>query len=166
MNEFKKDLFEHLYNRYHNMCYRFIFSKVRDPWTTEDLLSEVFIKIYKHREEINDITKSGSWIIKIANNTIIDFYRKNNKVELNDEITYEVIYEEDFDQIFIRDEFISVTQNLPGEMKKILDMRFFQELKYNEIGRLMNLPEGIAKNRVYKALRTAREMYNCYPKEA
>ncbi|MDP4091528.1 MAG: sigma-70 family RNA polymerase sigma factor [Bacillota bacterium] len=162
MYDVKKDLFEQLYNRYHNMAYRFILSKVKDPWTAEDLLSEVFMKIYKHREEINDINKSGSWIIRIANNTIIDFFRKNGKIKFEDEdeIICEPVYEKGYDQVFIRDEYKTVIQNLPVEIKKLLAMRFLQELKFKEIGQLMNLPEVTAKNRVYKALRTAREIYN------
>lgn len=166
MNELKQDSFEHLYVRYYTMCYRFILSKVRDPWTAEDLLSEVFIKIYKHKNEINDIDRSGHWIIKIASNTIIDFYRKNKIIELNKEITSEEVYEENYEKIFIKDEFIAVTKNLPDDMKKILNMRFLNELKFKEIGRMMNYSETIAKKRVYKALKIAKEMYNCYLKEA
>lgn len=161
MDDTKNELFEQLYNRYYHMAYRFILSKVKDPWTAEDLLSEVFMKIYRHREEINDVAKSGSWVIKIANNTLIDFYRKNSKIEFSgDEIACEAVYERGYDEIIVRDEFTDVIQNLPVEIKKLLAMRFLQELKFKEIGQLMDLPENIAKNRVYKALRTAREIYN------
>lgn len=160
MNDFYKDLFEDLYNKYYNMCYRFILSKVRDPWTAEDLLSEVFIKIYRHRDEINDITKSGSWVIKIANNTVIDFYRKNNKEELKDEMPFETFYESGFDEVLLRDEYTKIIQNLPCEMKRMLEMRFCEELKFREISKIINLPEEKVKRRVYKALRTARELYN------
>lgn len=154
-----KDLFEQLYTRYYHMSYGYILSKVRDPWTAEDIVSDVFMKIYKHRDEINNIEKSGSWIIKIANNTIIDFYRKNNKSEPQDKITGEPVYEIGYDNILIRDEYISVTQVLPEEIKELLAMRFFKELQFKEIGRLINLPEDTAKRKVYSALKTARKMY-------
>lgn len=161
MNSIKNDLFEQLYTRYYHMCYKYILSKVKDSWTAEDILSEVFMKIYKHREEIIDVSKSSSWIIKIANNTIIDYYRKNSRTEPDDKIPCEAVYEMGYDNIFIRDELITVTQKLPGEIKKILTMRFFQNLKFKEIALLMNLSESNAKNKVYRALRTAREIYNC-----
>lgn len=162
MDNVKTDLFEQLYSRYYTMSYRFILSKVQDPWLAEDLLSEVFMKVYKHREEIKDATKSGSWIFKIASNTVIDFYRKKNNVELKDEIAGEAVYEKGYDEIFIRDEFKNVTENLPVDMKEILAMRFFQGLKFKEIGMIMDLTESRAKRRVYKALKTAREMYEVY----
>lgn len=160
MNIIKEDLFEQLYSKYYHMSYRYILSKVKDPWTAEDLLSEVFIKIYKHREEIYDIEKSLSWIVKIANNTIIDFYRRNNRVEPDDKISSEAFYENGYDNILIRDEFMAVTKKLPDEINELLALRYFQELKYKEIGKLMNLPENAAKSKVYNALRTARRIHN------
>lgn len=160
MNDVKEELFEELYRKYYQMSFRYIFSKVKNYWIAEDLLSEVFIKIYKHRDEICDVNKSKYWIIKIANNTIIDYYRKNNKVKLDDIVDNEAVHEIGYDNILVRDEFMTLTQNLPVEVKEMLVMRFFHDLKFKDIGRIMNLTESSAKNKVYNAVRTVKKVYN------
>lgn len=152
-------LFEKLYNKYYNMTYKYILSQIKDSWTAEDIASEVFVKIYKHRDEINDIDKSSSWIIKIARNSIIDYYRKKKLVDSDEKLDYEAFYDTGFDNVFIKDEYTFIMKQLPNEIKSLLTMRYCHNLKFREIADIMNLTENSAKYRVYHALKIAQEAY-------
>lgn len=160
MRDPKLDLFEKLYDRYYHMTYRYILSKVKESWSAEDILSEVFLKIYKHKDEITDVDKSSSWIIKITQNSIIDYYRSNKRIDLDSDIDSEMYYENGYDDVLIREEYASITKNLPNDMKNLLVMRYCQDLKFREIAKLMNVSESSAKHKVYYALNIAREIYN------
>lgn len=66
-------------------------SKVGNPDDAEDLLQEVLIKTYKNLQTVKDSSKIKSWIFQIANNTIIDFYRRKHKDDklTTDDLWYE-----------------------------------------------------------------------------
>ena len=84
IKQFKKSgdavYFEKIYHHFLPKIYRFIFFQVLNKQTAEDLTSEVFIKIYKNirKSSLNAVTFKA-WVFKIAHNTAIDYFRKENK---------------------------------------------------------------------------------------
>lgn len=72
--------FEQIYDLYYDCTYRYIFIYVKNKLNTEDIITTVFTKIFENKNTITDVETSKHWILLIAHNTIIDFYKKNNKV--------------------------------------------------------------------------------------
>src|SRR4051812_30537380 len=54
----------------------FIFSKVRDRETGNDILQDVFLKVHSNLDKLNDDSRIGSWLYQVTRNAINDHYRK------------------------------------------------------------------------------------------
>jgi RNA polymerase sigma-70 factor (ECF subfamily) len=72
-----KEKIEEIYNKFSKPLLYFILKHVSNKSLAEDLLHEVFIKAYKNIESLEDKSNIQAWLYKIASNTIIDYYRKN-----------------------------------------------------------------------------------------
>ena len=70
-----KQAIESAYNDYSDQIYRFIFWQTGDPLLAEDLVSEVFIRAWKHRVMFLDINQRA-WLYRVANNLVTDYWRK------------------------------------------------------------------------------------------
>jgi len=87
--------FEKIYVRFLPRIYRFFYLKLFDRHLSEDLTSEVFIRVYKNLRKVNLNTKTfQAWIYRIASNLLMDHYRekiRHKKEELIDETSDEFI---------------------------------------------------------------------------
>src|SRR5512138_2519151 len=82
--------FARLYDGYVDRVYRFIFFRIGDEQTAEDLTSQVFLKAWEHlgRYEVRGIS-FGPWLFRIARNLVIDHYRTRKEydsLEMNDDV--------------------------------------------------------------------------------
>ena len=76
------EAFETLLSRYKQRIYSFIYSKVKDRELTDDIFQDTFIKVIKtiKNGQYNEEGKFLPWIMRIAHNLVIDFFRKNNRM--------------------------------------------------------------------------------------
>ncbi len=63
---------------FHQELKKFIFNKVKNIDTSEDILQDVFLKIQLNIHTLSDCSKLTSWVYQITRNTVNDYYRKNN----------------------------------------------------------------------------------------
>ncbi|MGH4138595.1 hypothetical protein [Clostridium sp.] len=75
--------FEQLYDIYYDSVYRYIFVIVKSKRNTEDIITTVFIEIFKNKDKIIEVALSEDWIFSLAHDSIMDFYRKSSKVTAN-----------------------------------------------------------------------------------
>ena len=73
--------FSELYNIYIGKIYKFIYFKTLHKQTAEDLTSEVFFKVLKNINKFSTKYRFSPWIYKIAQNTVIDYFRTYKKTE-------------------------------------------------------------------------------------
>jgi len=116
----------------------------------DDLLQNIFIKVYRNINEYDTSLLFSSWIYRIAHNEMIDWYRREKRratLSLDDEaqdIVSKLITEEDMTARFSHDEqkqYIIKTLNTLGEKyKEILLLRFFEEKSYEEIADIAKNP--------------------------
>jgi RNA polymerase sigma-70 factor, ECF subfamily len=117
----------------------------------DDLLQEVFIKIYQKMNEYNEVLKFSSWAYRIAHNHVIDHFRKSNARPRTDAL-------EDFEwermirasvhmekEIMDKDcveKIKKCVQELPLAYKEVLVLRFIEEKEYEEIMDILKKPKG------------------------
>ncbi len=75
------DNIEMVWKEYHENLLSFIRSRVGDAVAAEDILQDVFVKIYTKIDSLKQNAKLKSWIYQITRNAIIDFYRTHKKME-------------------------------------------------------------------------------------
>ncbi|MDR6225133.1 RNA polymerase sigma factor SigZ [Desmospora profundinema] len=70
-----------IWNEFHNQLKKFLLKRIHDPYAVEDVLQEIFIKIYTQIDQLKDKQKLRPWIYQITRNALIDYYRKKEPVK-------------------------------------------------------------------------------------
>ncbi|MGD9567014.1 MAG: RNA polymerase sigma factor SigZ [Sedimentibacter sp.] len=150
-----------VWNKFKNELLNFIKAKVKDEYEAEDILQEVFIKIYRNIEQLDDETKIKSWMYKITNNTIIDYYRKRKDSALQID-NIESILENGEENTNMNDEMFTCLKlflyELPDKYKEPIEMYEFKGMKHREISKKLNISLSGSKTRIQRAREKLREV--------
>lgn len=134
----------------------------------EDILQEIFIKIYRNINDYDNSLIFSSWIYRITHNYIIDWYRKNKRhisISLDDEESKLIHILEDenskIDSQFAHDQenldlIKKEIENLPEDYQEILILKFFEDKSYDEISDILKISlssVGVKINRAKKLLK-------------
>jgi len=152
-----------LVNRYRDRLMNFVYRFVNDYEQSEDIAQETLIKLYTHKHYYKKIAKFSTWIYTIAANLAKSELRKKKSrkvTNLSQMSTQEKEYElpadqPDTDQA-IESEFIekriqAAIQKLPLHFKTVTILREIQELSYEEISNIVDVPLGTVKSRINRA---------------
>lgn len=157
--------FRELLDRYRapvfNLCLRML--KNRDD--AEDIAQEVFIKVFGMLERYDERYAFRSWLFKIAANQCIDFIRKNRVklLSLDEPVKYkgEEIEREFPDEAPAPDEevervqlgklLLEIAEELPPHYRSMIVLRHQEQLSYDEIAEILDLPLGTVKARIHRA---------------
>lgn len=136
----------------------------------QDLLQEVFIKIYQKLNEYEEELKFSSWAYRIAHNHIIDYFRKvGARVQTNSLEDYEWekiisasvrIEKEILDKDCV-EKIKACMQELPMKYKEVMILRFVEEKEYEEIMDILKKPKGSVATLITRG----KEMLNQMIKE-
>ncbi len=72
-----------VFHEYRGALIRFIQSRVNDPVESEELLSQVMLKIYNNCEKVEGVRNIEAWLITIAKNTVTDYFREKQRVSID-----------------------------------------------------------------------------------
>ena len=117
----------------------------------EDLLQEVFIKIYQKLNEYNELLKFSSWAYRIAHNHVVDFFRKIasrprtnslEEAELAKLLKSETDVAKDIGSKDCLEKIKVCLEKLPMKYKEVLVLRFLEEKSYEEIMDILKKPKG------------------------
>jgi RNA polymerase sigma factor (sigma-70 family) len=155
-----RDVFGYLYDNYSGALYSIILNVVNDEELANDVLQEVFVKIWKQIDSYD--TAKGrlyTWMLNIARNASIDTIRSKGyqNSRQNRELTDDVnagATETRSDQIGLR----KIVHNLKEEYKVLVELAYFQGYTQDEISKLLNIPLGTVKTRLRTALIQLREI--------
>lgn len=155
----KEKAFRQLITQYKERLYWHIRKIVISHDDTDDVLQNTFIKIYKNIHKFNGKSKLFSWMYRIATNEAITFINKRAK-ERNVDIT--TINEQlaatlESDVYFSGDEIQLILQKaiatLPQKQQLVFNMKYFDELKYNEISNILETSVGALKASYFHAVK-------------
>jgi len=156
---------EQIYQQYYSRLLSFINSKVHNKEDAKDILSEVFIKIYKNIDKLDSNERLTSWIYKITRNTIIDSYRKNKKNQNNIELDEEHIFEEK-EQLLAIHEISNcikpIINSLAPKYAKVLYLSEMKELQQKEIAEQLDISLSNIKNIIFRGKKQIKEkLHQC-----
>lgn len=139
----------------------FIKRRVKTDQDAEDILQDVYYKIYKNIDYLNDTNKIYAWIYQITKNAIIDYYRNNKSdnvnfddFEENNGGTYEEVNANEEISQCIK----TMINSLPEKYKQALILTEFQNLTQKELAEKMGLSVSGAKSRVQRARLKLKEL--------
>ena len=120
----------------------------------EELTQEVMSTIWAKAELFNpDKSKFITWSFTIARNKKIDFYRKNNKNDVNEEDIRDFLYQNNkSDDYEIEYTINKITEELDQNQKKLIKMSFFEQKSHKNIAAELEIPLGTVKSRIRATL--------------
>jgi len=155
----KEKAFRDLISLYKERLYWHIRKIVISHDDTDDVLQNTFIKVFKNINQFNQKSKLFSWMYRIATNESITFINKKAKLSNVDISNYQqkltsTIANDDF---FTGDEIQLILQKaiatLPKRQKLVFNMKYFDELKYNEISEILETSVGALKASYFHAVK-------------
>jgi len=149
--------FEPLYNQYYEDVFRFVYQRLESREEAADIASQVFLKALVHLGQFRfrNIPFSA-WLFRIAINEIITFFTRSKKERVVNIETVKLkeLYEESDTEL--KEEriarIISEIKVLKGDNLLLIEMRFFENRSFKEIGEIMSITENNAKVKVYRIL--------------
>lgn len=159
-----------LINRHQQRLYSFIFSKVYDRDVTEDIFQDTFIKVIRtlKKGKYNEQGKFLPWVMRIAHNLIIDYFRKNNRMPkfknngdfdifsvLSDgssNAEHKIIHGQITNHVRL------LLEELPQDQKDVIKMRLYQDMSFKEISDNTGVSINTALGRMRYGLINLRKM--------
>jgi RNA polymerase sigma-70 factor, ECF subfamily len=167
----REDSFEEIVRRYQRPIVGYIYRMLGNQDSAADVSQEVFIKVYNSLSKYSSEYKFSTWLYKIAHNATIDFIRRNShhtqSLEMeNEDGTFEFQLEskrptpeQERERTEWRTEIEGVVNRLPNGYRELILLRHSQDMSYDEIAEITNLPLGTVKNRLFRAREIMREMF-------
>ncbi len=167
----REDGFEEIVRRYQRPITGYVYRMLNNYDASLDVTQEVFIKVYNSLEKYSSEYKFSTWLYRIAHNAAIDYMRRNSvsqqSIEAeNTDGTYQLQLEspqptpeQERERSEWRTEIDSVVKCLPVVYRELILLRHTQDLSYDEIAEVTNLPLGTVKNRLFRAREMMREMF-------
>ena len=149
--------FEHLFRRYSDSIRRLFVLRTGNGDDADDLLQETFIKVFVNIHRYCDRYTFGQWIYTIARNTFIDFARKRqDDLPLDERCAIPVessspTPEERVISLQQRSQIAAYMSRMGEEYRRLIELRFFEELSYEEIAQKLDIPLGTVKTRIHRA---------------
>ncbi len=159
----EKEAFQELFNLYAPKIYRFAVSYLKNKSDAEELLQDVFLKIWEKRENLDPAQNIKAYLFKITVNSIYDFVRKKNIEKAFSDFSkhnypsgsesswHEIIWNEMLSKL---DHLVS---KMPDQRRKIFTLSKEDGLTNQEIAQKLNLSKRTVENQLYRAIHFLKE---------
>lgn len=160
----KIDSFGILVEKYQNKMFNLAYKITHDADCSKDITQDAFIKAYNNLRNFDSGKKFFSWIYRITLNESLNAKKRFNYSEsINDEMIDHYSTQENFEKSEISNEIEKAVNRLEEKYKTLILLKHYQDLSYEEISEILNLPIGKVKSRLYIArenLKTILEKIN------
>jgi RNA polymerase sigma-70 factor (ECF subfamily) len=129
-----------LMRRYKKPVYHMILKMVRNVDDAEDLTIEAFAKAFKNLHKFKKDFTFSTWLFRIATNNSIDFIRNKNLDPQEEAIKSQKV---ELVRMFVT--------KLPPKYQRLVKLRYFRELSYEEIAQEIDAPLGTVKAQLHRA---------------
>ena len=169
-----QDAYARLHDRYRQPIFQFMLQRVKNPEDAQDLTMEAFEKAFLRLNSYTPTHAFSTWLFKIALNNLIDFTRKKQPAmvrlgEVNDEpgipSDWLLNYPSNIltpEETMMQEQRILLVQRLMGQLderyRRMIELRYYEEMSYDEIANHLNIPIGTVKAQLFRAKENLYEM--------
>ncbi|KNF07618.1 RNA polymerase sigma factor SigV [Gottschalkia purinilytica] len=136
-------------------CYRLAYSYVKNVDDALDIVQESTYKAVTSLNSLKEPKYIKTWFYRIIVNTSLDFLRKQKKVDIVSEEILDV-YSHGVDDVYENIDLQRELDNLPPNYRIIVILRYFEDLKIEEIADILKENTSTVKTRLYSALKKLR----------
>ncbi|TKS57637.1 RNA polymerase sigma factor [Mesohalobacter halotolerans] len=149
--------FAELVDIYKERLYWHIRYMLKNHEDTDDVLQNVFIKIYKNIHKFKGDSRLYSWMYRIAKNESLTFLKKRSKILKisNEELQTHIVNNLESDVYFegnqIQLQLQKAISTLPEKQREVFQLRYFEEMKYKDMAELLDTSESALKSNYHHA---------------
>jgi RNA polymerase sigma-70 factor (ECF subfamily) len=152
-----------LYARHHVRVYRFVLRHVRNEATAEDLISEVFLDVWRQAGRFEGRSAVTTWLLSIARFKALSAMRRRPDEELDEERAESIVDEGDDPEVIAqkRDKGEALRQcltALSAEHREVIDLVYYHEKSVEEVAAIVGIPEATVKTRMLYARKRLSEL--------
>jgi len=152
-----------LYARHHVRVFRFVVRLVRDEATAEDLISEVFLDVWRQAGRFEGRSAVSTWMLAIARFKALSALRRRPDQELDEETAGAIEDPSDDPAAALekKDKSTMLRKCLTGlsaEHREIIDLVYYHEKSVEEVDEIVGIPENTVKTRMFYARKRLAEL--------
>jgi RNA polymerase sigma-70 factor (ECF subfamily) len=152
-----------LFARHHVRVYRFVLRLVRDDAVAEDLISEVFLDVWRQAGRFEGRSQVSTWLLAIARFKALSALRRRPDEELDDETAEAIEDTSDTPEVTLekKDKSAAIRkclEKLSAEHREIVDLVYYHEKSVEEVAQIVGIPENTVKTRMFYARKRLAEL--------
>jgi len=152
-----------LFARHHVRVYRFVLRLVRNEAVAEDLVSDVFLDVWRQAGKFEGRSAASTWILSIARFKALSALRRKGEQELDEATAETIVDEADDPQATMekkdKSEILRKTiASLSAEHREIIDLVYYHEKSVEEVAQIVGIPEATVKTRMFYARKRLGEL--------
>jgi RNA polymerase sigma-70 factor (ECF subfamily) len=152
-----------LFARHHVRVYRFVLRLVGNQSVAEDLISEVFLDIWRQADRFEGRSAVSTWMLAIARFKALSALRKKPEEELDEETAAAIEDPEDDPEVAMQKKDKSQVlrkclEALSPEHREIIDLVYYHEKSVEEVAEIVGIPENTVKTRMFYARKKLAEL--------
>jgi len=152
-----------LFARHHVRVYRFLLRLVRSNATAEDLVSDVFLDVWRQANKFEGRSAVSTWMLSIARFKALSVLRRKPEEELDDEIAGGIEDQSDDPEITLAKKDKGAVlrhclSSLSADHREIIDLVYYHEKSVEEVAGIVGIPEATVKTRMFYARKKLSEL--------
>jgi RNA polymerase sigma-70 factor (ECF subfamily) len=152
-----------LFARHHVRVFRFVLRLVREEATAEDLISEVFLDVWRQAGRFEGRAQVSTWLLAIARFKALSALRRKPEQELDEETVAAIEDPSDTPDVTLekkeKGEVIrQCMTSLSAEHREIIDLVYYHEKSVEEVAQIVGIPEATVKTRMFYARKKLAEL--------
>jgi RNA polymerase sigma-70 factor, ECF subfamily len=152
-----------LFARHHVRVFRFVVRLVRNESTAEDLISDVFLDVWRQAGRFEGRSAVSTWLLSIARFKALSALRRRPEEVLDEEAAGAIEDPSDDPEISLekKDKSVLIRQCLTGlsaEHREIIDLVYYHEKSVEEVAEIVGIPENTVKTRMFYARKKLAEL--------
>ncbi|MDX2303258.1 MAG: RNA polymerase sigma factor [Microscillaceae bacterium] len=151
--------FNRLVRKYQEKIYWHVRKMVIDHDDANDLTQDIFVKIWKNLDNFQGNSQLYTWMYKIATNECLSFLNKKRKrfliplVDVNKNLSHKLDHDEYISGDEVQIKLQKALLKLPDKQRLVFNMKYFDEMKYEEISEVLGTSVGALKASYHLAVK-------------
>ena len=152
-----------LFARHQVRVYRFVLRLVRNEATAEDLISEVFLDVWRQAGKFEGRSQVSTWMLSIARFKALSALRRKPEQELDEETAEQIEdHADDPETALAKKDKAAVLRQalskLSADHREIVDLVYYHEKSVEEVAEIVGIPEATVKTRMFYARKKLSEI--------
>jgi RNA polymerase sigma-70 factor (ECF subfamily) len=145
-----------LYQRHNVRVYRFVLRLTNNASVAEDLVSEVFIDVWRQADTFRAQSQVSTWLLSIAHHKALSALRRRQDVQLDERMASAIEDPADDPETIVRNEdrsaaIQSCLSQLSAPHREVIDLVYYQEKSVDEVACIVGIPASTMKTRMFYA---------------